>query len=284
MRMATHSQRGVIRAIRSPAARRLRLGLLFVSPWIIGYCVFYLYPFLATIYYSFTSFTGIGNPVFTGLSNYDGLLHDALFRTAVYNPWLIILGLSLLQGIMHLVPDVLTMVEGMLVTGLELSAVYLAARLALRLLFQWQPLRMAVDTLKLALPHAGTIFRNLAAARWARSFTTLWSSGVAVSYALEVSSRSALNARYERALRQAARQTRQGWTLRQSLAGADLLPRYLLDMIGTGEESGKLGDALDRFVTLMEEEAYTRAAQEFMFIITIGQILLIVIAVVGVMH
>ena len=83
--MATHSQRGVVRAIRSPGARRLRLGLLFVSPWIIGYCAFYLYPFLATIYYSFTSFTGIGNPVFTGLANYNGLLHDSMFHTAVFN-------------------------------------------------------------------------------------------------------------------------------------------------------------------------------------------------------
>jgi ABC-type sugar transport system permease subunit len=74
-----------VRALRSPSARRLRLGLLFVSPWIIGYCVFYLYPFLATFYYSFTSFTGIGNPTFNGLANYSGLLHDSLFRTAVVN-------------------------------------------------------------------------------------------------------------------------------------------------------------------------------------------------------
>jgi multiple sugar transport system permease protein len=74
-----------VRALRSPQARRLRLGLLFVSPWIIGYCVFYLYPFLATFYYSFTSFTGIGNPQFTGLANYTGLFHDSMFRTAVVN-------------------------------------------------------------------------------------------------------------------------------------------------------------------------------------------------------
>jgi ABC-type sugar transport system permease subunit len=74
-----------VRALRSPQGRRLRLGLLFVSPWVIGYCVFYLYPFLATLYYSFTSFTGIGNPRFTGLANYTGLFHDSLFRTAVFN-------------------------------------------------------------------------------------------------------------------------------------------------------------------------------------------------------
>jgi multiple sugar transport system permease protein len=83
--MTAPPRSGVVRAIRSPGARRLRLGLLFVSPWIIGYFAFYLYPFLATVYYSFTSFTGIGNPVFTGLSNYNGLLHDDLFRTAVFN-------------------------------------------------------------------------------------------------------------------------------------------------------------------------------------------------------
>jgi len=74
-----------VRAVRSPRARRLRLGLLFVSPWVIGYFAFYLYPFLATFYYSFTSFTGIGNPVFTGFANFSGLFHDSLFRTAVFN-------------------------------------------------------------------------------------------------------------------------------------------------------------------------------------------------------
>jgi multiple sugar transport system permease protein len=60
MQMAT---RRPIQALRSPTSRRLRLGLLFVSPWIIGFCAFYLYPFFATFYYSFTRFTGIGNPV-----------------------------------------------------------------------------------------------------------------------------------------------------------------------------------------------------------------------------
>jgi len=73
------------RRLHSSRVRRLRAGLLFVSPWIVGYCVFYLYPFLATFYYSLTRFTGIGNPVFTGLSNYSGLLHDVMFRTALFN-------------------------------------------------------------------------------------------------------------------------------------------------------------------------------------------------------
>jgi multiple sugar transport system permease protein len=65
--------------------RQTRLGLLFISPWAIGFAVFYIYPFFATIYYSFTRFTGVGNPVFTGFANYSSLWHDAIFRTALFN-------------------------------------------------------------------------------------------------------------------------------------------------------------------------------------------------------
>jgi multiple sugar transport system permease protein len=65
--------------------RQTRLGLLFISPWAIGFAVFYVYPFFATLYYSFTRFTGVGNPVVTGVANYSSLFHDAIFRTALFN-------------------------------------------------------------------------------------------------------------------------------------------------------------------------------------------------------
>lgn len=32
------------------------LGLLFVSPWLIGFLCFQLYPILSALYYSFTDF------------------------------------------------------------------------------------------------------------------------------------------------------------------------------------------------------------------------------------
>jgi multiple sugar transport system permease protein len=70
---------------RSRRRHRTRLGLLFVSPWILGFLAFYFYPFFATLYYSFTSFTGVGNPKLTGFANYTALFHDGLFRTALFN-------------------------------------------------------------------------------------------------------------------------------------------------------------------------------------------------------
>ena len=64
----------------------LRNGLLFVSPFIIGFTIFYLYPFIATFYYSFTFYSLAGTPRWMGLLNYKELfLHDDLFITSVYN-------------------------------------------------------------------------------------------------------------------------------------------------------------------------------------------------------
>jgi multiple sugar transport system permease protein len=56
-----------------------------VSPWIIGFIAFYAYPFFATIYYSFTNYHGVGAAQFVGLANFSELLHDSLFRTALFN-------------------------------------------------------------------------------------------------------------------------------------------------------------------------------------------------------
>ncbi len=62
-----------------------RLGLLFISPWLLGFVGFFAYPFFATIYYSFTDFDGTGQPRWLGLSNYTHLFHDHLFWVSIYN-------------------------------------------------------------------------------------------------------------------------------------------------------------------------------------------------------
>jgi multiple sugar transport system permease protein len=73
------SKRGVVER------RQTRLGLLFVSPWIIGFLAFTLYPFLATFYYSFMSYTGVGPMKYVGLDNYTKMFHDPLFWTSLLN-------------------------------------------------------------------------------------------------------------------------------------------------------------------------------------------------------
>ena len=73
------------------AWRRLRRGdglaaLGFALPWIIGFCWFQLYPIVASLYYSFTSYNILRPPKFVGIANYRNLLtRDDLFLKALTN-------------------------------------------------------------------------------------------------------------------------------------------------------------------------------------------------------
>lgn len=65
--------------------RRLITGLLFVSPWIIGFLAFTVYPILASFYYAFTYYDIVRPPKWLGLDNYRDLLVDRLFRISLSN-------------------------------------------------------------------------------------------------------------------------------------------------------------------------------------------------------
>ncbi|TKJ47207.1 ABC transporter permease [Candidatus Aerophobetes bacterium Ae_b3a] len=64
---------------------RLRNGLLFALPWLIGISIFYLYPIAGTLYHSFFEYPVFSPPTFTGFLNYETLLNDELFWITVYN-------------------------------------------------------------------------------------------------------------------------------------------------------------------------------------------------------
>ena len=55
-------------------------GYLFISPWLIGFCIFTAVPFAASIYLSFTRYDVVSSPVWVGLANYRKLFFgDPLF-------------------------------------------------------------------------------------------------------------------------------------------------------------------------------------------------------------
>lgn len=69
---------------------RDNVGLLFISPWIIGFLAFQLYPLVASLIYSFTDYSLLSKPVFTGLKNYidiftvDENFYNSLKVTFIY--------------------------------------------------------------------------------------------------------------------------------------------------------------------------------------------------------
>lgn len=72
--------------LRSPRERRkLLLGLLFISPWIVGFLAFTIYPIFYTLRISFTRYSGFGEPMWIGLANYKALWTDQVFWQSMQN-------------------------------------------------------------------------------------------------------------------------------------------------------------------------------------------------------
>ncbi len=59
------------------------LGLLYISPWIIGFLVFTLYPIIASFVLSFTDCNLLNAPEFIGIKNYASMFEDDTFKTAM---------------------------------------------------------------------------------------------------------------------------------------------------------------------------------------------------------
>lgn len=71
--------------MRGPWRNEL-MGLLFVSPWIIGFLLWTLYPLLSSLYYSFTRYDLLRPEVWIGFDNFIELFtDDKQFFTVIYN-------------------------------------------------------------------------------------------------------------------------------------------------------------------------------------------------------
>jgi multiple sugar transport system permease protein len=80
------------------ARRKAIEGYLYISPFLIGFAVFTLYPLIASFYLSFTNFNLLSDPTWVGLENYsrafteDNLFWSSLERTARYAAFVVPLG------------------------------------------------------------------------------------------------------------------------------------------------------------------------------------------------
>ena len=61
---------------------RRNIGLAFILPWLIGFAIFKMYPFLASLFYSFHDYNMFKSASFIGLKNYETILNDKLIMKA----------------------------------------------------------------------------------------------------------------------------------------------------------------------------------------------------------
>lgn len=65
------------------AGRDNKVGYLFLLPWLVGLVVITIGPMVASLYLSFTDYSLIQAPKWSGLANYTRMLHDARLHTAL---------------------------------------------------------------------------------------------------------------------------------------------------------------------------------------------------------
>ncbi|MFC4402681.1 carbohydrate ABC transporter permease [Gracilibacillus xinjiangensis] len=70
-------------------------ALLFILAPLVGYLIFTLYPFIFSIYASFTNWNGLGTMNFIGLSNYTRLLSDDYFTSSLFNTFFMMIGIPI---------------------------------------------------------------------------------------------------------------------------------------------------------------------------------------------
>jgi multiple sugar transport system permease protein len=133
--------------------RKLMVGLAFISPWLIGFFIFLLYPIYYSFKLSFTYYTGFGIPENIGFENYRLMFSDSLFWTSLVNT-LYYTGLSIPIGMVVAMLLALAMNQNVKEISIYRAAFYLPSLLPL----------FAVSFIFIALldPRRGIVSRFLA--------------------------------------------------------------------------------------------------------------------------
>ena len=101
-----------------------------------------------------------------------------------------------------------------------------------------------IDRWRLKLPQAGTIYRNLAVARFCRVFGTLLAGGVPIVRSLKISSDSTGNRILSAVVNDAADNITAGASLAAPLAASGQFPPNVVEMIAVAEQSNSLETVL----------------------------------------
>lgn len=106
--------------------------------------------------------------------------------------------------------------------------------------------RKAYDWVILQIPVLGPLMRKAILARTTRTFAAMLNAGVPVLDAIGLCAAVSENVFYERAWKDLADKVTTGQQIHEVLESNPLFPKTLVQMIGSGEQTGKLGMVLGR--------------------------------------
>ena len=137
----------------------------------------------------------------------------------------------------------------------------------------------------LKLPIFGRLIMNMNSARFMQTLSILAGSGVPILEALKISANVVTSLPMKQAVNETTIRVSEGESISKSLSQSHLFPPMMIHMIGSGENSGRLEEMLDRATINQEQEVENTIAtllgimQPLTVIIMAGIVLLIVLAI-----
>jgi type IV pilus assembly protein PilC len=104
--------------------------------------------------------------------------------------------------------------------------------------------RLSLDSIKLRLPIFGQIIKKVVTAKYLRTLGVLVESGLPIIDALELAGETAGNEVVQRASADIARHVSRGSGLALGFHSAGIFPEIVVQMVTTGEETGRLSEML----------------------------------------
>ena len=138
--------------------------------------------------------------------------------------------------------------------GLVILATIVATVIGIRFYYKTPGGRRVIDRLLLKVPIIGQILRKVAVARFARTLSTLLSSGVPILQSLDITARTAGNVIIEEAITNVRAGVERGENFVDPLKATDVFPHMVAQMVGIGEQTGALDAMLGKIADFYEQE------------------------------
>ncbi len=186
------------------------------------------------------------------------------------------------QALPGLTISLITMSDFVVDYGVLMLLVIVAAVIGFQVLLTRPAFVMKYHHFLFHLPIIQRLVRGLNAAMFTRTFSILTGSGVTVIESMKISAKVVANLPMREAILQATDRVREGSGIKNALDNSKLFPPMTLQLIASGENSGKLEEMLERASVQLEREqvtliAYIVGILEPVIILAMGIMVLLIV-------
>lgn len=161
---------------------------------------------------------------------------------------------------------------------------FVACGFGIYYMFKYPPTRSFIDKVSLQIPLIGELLKYGAFSNFLAVLQVSYEAGVPIVNCLSLAILTIENVLVQAAMSSAKAKVQQGLHLSAALRSTGVMPKMLLFMIQTGEQSGKLGAMLEQAVKFVDKELdkfvekMTKAIEPIMLVVLGGIVLFFALA------